>query len=553
MAAAAADASLGRSLESVSRERLMRHVRELGRWTKHAGTAEELESLAYLERELASYGYRTELIRHDAYISLPVRARIELDGWTPRCITHSFSRATQGEGVELPLAAADGDLGGAAVLVDGIATPAAAAAMAASGAVAQIHVSPDEHLHEMCVSPVWGSPADDQLDALPRTVVVSVAHADGERLRAAAGAGARVRVSAEVETGWRQTPILIANLGEPGQPFVLFSGHHDAWHVGAMDNGGANATMLEVARVCAELAAEQRRGLRLAFWSGHSQGRYSSSAWYADHRWEELEALAVAHVNVDSTGGHGNLVVANATASAELVPLAREAIAAHAGQEVTGVRMYRAGDQSFWGIGVPSIFGNMGEQPPGNGVRVGPGTGWWWHTPDDTVDKLDPDLLLRDTRIYQHVVWRLVTAPVPPLDYAAAAAAFRETLVRYAAAAAPLVDLAPLEQRAAALADRADRFAGASAEGEPAGACECLHRVSRALVPIDYTRGDRFSHDPALAQPPLPALADALRFAELDRSSDEARFLATRLVREVNRVGVALRDAIAAFDQFLAG
>lgn len=547
-------ASLSRSLQLLSSERLVAHVQELGRRTKHAGTTEELESLGYIEHELASYGYRTELIRHEAYISLPGGASLLLDDFSPRCITHSFSRPTASGGLELPLVTADADPRGAAVLIDGIATPAAAAAVAAAGALAQIHVSPDEHLHEMCVSPVWGSPGDDQLADLPRTVVLSVSRSDGERLRAAASAHAsRVRVVAEVDTRWRPTPILIAELAEADEPFVLFSGHHDTWHIGAMDNGGANATMLELARIVAQGRAEWRRGLRLAFWSGHSQGRYSSSAWYADHHWEELEARAVAHVNVDSTGGRGNTVVANATAASEFAELAREAIAAQAGQQFAGVRMHRAGDQSFWGIGVPSIFGNMGEQPPDADVRVGPGTGWWWHTHEDTVDKIDPELLLRDTRIYHHVIWRLLTDPVLPLDYAETARRLREVLDERAAAAAPLLDLERLPDRARELERRATEFAARVRDGCHTGrANECLRRVSRAVVPIDYTLGDRFRHDPALAQAPLPALADATRLDALDPDSDDARFLASRLMREANRVAVALRDAIAVFDTFLS-
>ncbi len=419
-------------------------------------------------------------------------------------------------------------------MVDGIATPPAAVA---AGALALVHVSPHEHLHEMCVSPVWGSPDDERLAHLPSVVVVSVPSSAGERVRRAR----HVRVVAEVDTGWRPTPILVAELAGPDEPFVLFSGHHDAWHVGAMDNGGANATMLEVARVCALRRDDWRRGLRLAFWSGHSQGRYSSSAWYADHRWEELEARAVAHVNVDSTGGRGNTDVTRTTASAELRALAREAIKAQAGQEHGGRRMLRAGDQSFWGIGVPSIFGNMGQHPPdAGGAQVGFGTGWWWHTPDDTLDKLDPDLLLRDTRIYQHVVWRLLTDVVPPLDFGETAGDLVRVLGERAAGP---VDLSLCVARARALAGRAERFAAASHD-DPARAWECLRRVSRAVVPVDYTEGDRFAHDPALGQEPLPSL---LRPAE----AGDPGFAASRLVRASARVAFALRQAVKAFDDYL--
>ena len=42
---------------------------------------------------------------------------------------------------------------------------------------------------------------------------------------------------------------------------MLYTGHHDTWYYGVMDNGGANATMMEVARICALHRARWQRGL----------------------------------------------------------------------------------------------------------------------------------------------------------------------------------------------------------------------------------------------------------------------------------------------------
>jgi aminopeptidase YwaD len=64
--AAARGELLARGVAAISRERLLAHVAEFARRRKHAGTPEELESLRYVERELRSCGYRTELLGHDA-------------------------------------------------------------------------------------------------------------------------------------------------------------------------------------------------------------------------------------------------------------------------------------------------------------------------------------------------------------------------------------------------------------------------------------------------------------------------------------------------------
>jgi hypothetical protein len=559
------DVLLAETLGAVSGERLWAHVAELARWTKHAGTPEELESLSYVRSELDSFGYRTELIRHDAYISLPGPARVEALGRTLRCNTHSFSRPSPVGGLTAEVVYAGsgeggGDVRGKIMLVDGIANPASTVVARERGAAGEIHISPHEHLHEMCISPVWGSPGDEDLDRLPSTIVVTVPFGEGEELKAACAAGfVTATIHAEVDTGWRETPILVAELGSDrggaDEPFVFFTGHHDTWHLGVMDNGGANATMLEVARLCALHRGAWRRGLRVVFWSGHSQGRYSGSTWYADTHWEELEARALVHVNVDSTGGLGNTIVADTTAAAELHGLAREVLEAEAGQEFSGRRMSRAGDQSFWGIGVPSIYGNMSEQPAtpgepnasaavfGGGDRKGAGTGWWWHTPDDTIDKMDREILVRDTRIYQHTVWRLLTSERLPLDFGAAARELADALEARQREAGGALDLSLCIARAREIEYRATAYAAQSVE--PDAYNRTLQELAHAIVPLAYTLGDRFRHDPALSQPPLPALAEVGRLAGLAPGSDDHRFLACRLHRETNRVAWELRRALA--------
>ena len=107
--------------------------------------------------------------------------------------------------------------------------------------------------------------------------------------------------------GWRMTPLLIGEIPgtEEADDFVLLSGHHCSWYLGAMDNGSANATMLEVARALARHRDRLRRSVRFAFWPGHTQGRYSGSTWYFDTFWEDLHDNCVLHVNVDSTGARG--------------------------------------------------------------------------------------------------------------------------------------------------------------------------------------------------------------------------------------------------------
>ena len=336
-------------VDQVDVGRLMADCAGFARFVKLSGTEPELASLTAIQAALGAAGFRTAMLRHDAYISLPGPARVDADGTDLTAITHSFSRSSPAEGLSAPLvdvgAGSEADflqagVRGAIVLVDGIASPAVAARAAAAGAAGQLHVSPHEHLHEMCISPVWGSPSAETLGQLPQTVACTISLADGTALRArmAAGMAPRMVLHAAVETGWRETPILQADMDgpDPDGPFILFSGHHDTWFYGVMDNGSANATMMEAARVLATRRDEWRRGLRLCFWSGHSHGRYSGSSWYVDTHWAELERRCAVHVNVDSTGGVGATVMTETAVPAELLALGADAVHAETRADLQG-------------------------------------------------------------------------------------------------------------------------------------------------------------------------------------------------------------------------
>ncbi len=569
--------------ESVRVDRMMDDLGEFARRVKLSGTAEELESFHFIRARLDEAGFRTSLIAHQAYISLPGKAALDIGNDQIPCITHSFSRpsapgGTRAELVYLrtgaPTDFAAADVRGRVVLLDGIANPAASLRASQAGALGQVHVSPHDHRHEMCISSIWGSPTPETIDRLPSTVVVSVTKSEGDRLkqRLAQGETLIAGLHAEVDTGWRSTPILVAEMASPhgaaDEPFVMFSGHHDTWHYGVMDNGSANATMMEVARICATRSAAWRRGLRLCFWSGHSHGRYSGSTWYADHYWDDLETRCVAHVNVDSTGGRGATVLTDVPTSSELRELGRQAVRAQAGQEIVGLRMGRAGDQSFWGIGVPSMYMGMSEQPAATSVnpagsvlgggaqRKGAGFGWWWHTPDDTIDKIDPLMLERDTKVYVHTLWRLLTDPVLGLDYTQWAGDFLAEVKGLRAALGEALDLTPLLSRAETLHARALAVRHVAEHAATEEQCRAVNtalmRMSRALVPIEYTSGDRFGHDPALGQTAWPTLDPIRRLAAVGRGSDAAKFAAVAAVRARNRIGHALDRAIAAADLIVA-
>jgi hypothetical protein len=249
-----------------------------------------------------------------------------------------------------------------------------------------------------------------------------------------------------------------------------------------------------------------------------------------------LEQRCAVHVNVDSTGGVGAAVLQNTASAPELAALAGDAIRTQAGQDYTGKRMSRSSDQSFWGIGIPAMYGALSEQPP-SPVKMRNALGWWWHTPHDTLDKIDEANLVRDTKVYVHTLHRLLTDAVLPIDFAAHAEVLLAELAALRDALGDRFDLGSLVAAAEVL-HKAASIGGASDHA--------LMRASRALDPLYYTMGDRFIHDPALPLPAWPVLQPLRDLAKAVPESDAARFLAVSATRGRNRLEHALRVATGA-------
>lgn len=568
-------------LDAVSPDHLWNATAAISQWVRLSGSPEEALAFDFIEETLRGFGLEPVRYQADAYVSLPGPAALTVEGPVTKpidCITHSFAIPTPEGGIAAPLVYAGRglrtdyvalDLRGKFALTEGLANPEKALAAQAAGALGLININ-DERLHEMIVSGVWGTPTEATLARLPQVHVASIRRSDGAFLKTLLGSGSvAVRLTAAVETGWRQLPALTADLAgtDPLGRFLLFSGHVDSWHYGAMDNGSANATQLEIARLLAPLARKGalRRGLRLAFWSGHSHARYAGSAWYADAFWSELHERAIAHLNIDSPGSRGATLLTEAPAMAETYDLAAGVIKTLSGQKLAYRRMGRMGDQSFWGAGLPSLFVSLSQHPydaahppVGGGTRSG-GLGPWWHTRDDLLETIDRDNLARDARIYLGVVWQLLNRPVLPLDQRRAATEIRERLDEYEAQAGSRFDLSGVRALAAALEAATARLAAAAAIAEDAGDATQVERinaalmaVSRKLIPVNYTAAGPFEQDPALALPTLPGLSGLASLADLSDGDSQAGFLRVGLTRARNRIERALVEATAAIEAALA-
>jgi N-acetylated-alpha-linked acidic dipeptidase len=521
---------------------------------------------------LTAHGVPVTMHEPEIYLSIPFRAEVRAGGRVFRAKPPAMARDCRG-GVTAPLAyvpaqyskgigtlfqrnddadaSSEARLRGRIVISEGFAFPGKMLEFERKGAVGVIAINPGADSHWGICTSIWGTPDLDDLPRKPTIPIAAVSNPDGQALIALAAAGGEATIVTEMEEGWYRQKLPVVDIpgAEEPEKFVLLHGHYDSWDVGVGDNATGDATMLELARVFWQHRAKLRRGVRIAWWPGHSTGRYAGSTWFADAFALDLDENCVAQVNCDSPGCRWASTFHNLSLTSET-----EAHVARAVHEVTGLpieaeRPHRAGDYSFNNIGISSFLmlsSTMSEADRaarGYYVVGGCGGNIAWHTEHDLMEIADRDHLLRDMRVYAAAVLGVVNADLLPFDWRATTAEFAATLARYQSSLGDAFDLSPARAANEALQASLDALHAAAGAGRitATAANDVIQRLARILIPLNYSREARFRHDPALPVLPLPMLAAASELATMPPT--RRGFALTSLSRGRNRVVADLRAA----------
>jgi hypothetical protein len=409
------------------------------------------------------------------------------------------------------------------------------------------------------VKPVWGNPTPETLRSeMARLPCVGIARTAGLKLRQMLKEGpVRVLMRAHVENGWRPVQITVGEIKGRTEDFVVVGGHQDSWPgPQATDNAAGNACILELARVFNQQRHKLRRGLVAGFWTGHETGTMIGSSWYVDRNWDRLRQHAVAYLQIDQPACAGT----SRWSAASNVELKRF----HQGVErrLLGNRPFawrravKNGDASFFGLGVPMLAAQGAFTEEELKKTALANLGWWHHSIENTIDKLDFEFMADHLRLYAAYLWDLCTAVVLPFEYVSVAEAFIERLDELKAGAdgiglAGAVDgarafKAAAEKLEAAAQTWRQRYADAATTEETAAdrLNACMKRLSRVLVPLASTSKGSYGHDPYGYTPQgsmIPTLYDVPRYAKLG-DGEERWMLETQLVRDRNRIADALVD-----------
>ncbi len=521
---------------------------------------------------LREHGVEVKVHQPNLYLSLPGAARVEANGKTFRAKPPAYSldarNGLEGELVYIGANQADDIdtifdkkldptrdvrslISGKIVISEGFASPGMVSQFEELGAIGVIGINPGVDVHWGICTTIWGVPDLDDLPRKPNVVSVAVNNPDGLELIEIAKAGGRIKLFAEMEEGWfpsKLPEVFIRGTKEP-EKYVLLHGHLDSWDVGVGDNATGDATMLEVARVLWKNRDKLDRSVRIAWWPGHSTGRYAGSTWFADEFAIDLEENCVAQVNCDSPGCRWATEFLNLSRMSETDAFVAKAIEDVAGKPTFGERPHRAGDYSFNNIGISSYFmlsstmTTAMREEKGYYAVGGCGGNIAWHTENDTLEIADRDMLLRDIKLYLLSVFRNANAEILPFDWRETTREFLSTIASYQEKAGGRFDLGPSKGAVEDLHAALETFYGGAESGAiaPADANGVIQDLARILVPINFTREVRFRHDPALTVPPLPTIAVA---TELGSYADGTEgFALTQLTRGQNRLVSAMRQA----------
>ncbi|MDR3138512.1 MAG: M28 family peptidase [Treponema sp.] len=317
--------------------------------------------------------------------------------------------------------------------------------------------------------------------------------------------------------------------GKSGK-YVLVSGHYDGWYAGMTDNGIANVAMLDMARVFMTNRDRLFRGVVFAWWSGHSDGRYAGSAWYLDNHFVDLQKNCVAHINMDIAGCTGSDMVGFNTSLAEGGSYDREFLSAfNALPPPEPVAMARFADQSFWGADVPfAIMPSFSVRDP-----KGPAF-YWWHTPEDTLDKVDKKIMMRDAAVITKLAVQFSLLDPLPADFPGFFNMMEGRLKDIKESLSPDFDLDPLFIKLGELRQAVEALSQTIAGKD--GTDDTIIRVLWCLTRLVYTSGSPYSQDEAVGRGLFPVLSDAAGQTPENTTPEYYLALRTAFKRQTNRI-----------------
>lgn len=554
----------------VTKENMMQTIRYM---TEHfpyrlAGSPCEAAAAEYVANCMKEYGLEVENETFYTYNSDPMYSKVQIlqpEYLEIDSLPCAHIRATKPEGEEFDLIyVGDGsygaykglDVAGKMVLVEVSYAPPVpekariAYEMGAAGIMCMNWGNDEEVICHRGLKAVWGNPTESNVKNIPDLVGVGITRGAGLKLKdwCQQGKTVRVKVTAIADRTWSKVhqPKGILRGNGKRDEFVLVCSHLDAWKPGVTCNATGNATTLEICRILSQHRQELDRDIYFVFWNGHEVAEAAGSTWFVDNYWDLLNKKCVGYMHIDSTGVRETELF-EIKASEELLDFAKaNAEKVLPQMELRAMSLKKIGDQSFMGIGVPSITQRISFTQAYMEHAHGATLGWWNHTKEDGLDKCDPEVLVEDTKASIQVIYDLATVELLPYDFTEKLGQFRSKAEKLAEKYGEHLDFTDLLENLKQAEDAVCKVQARKEDcrGEKAQLYnDFLKEVSRQITNVTMTYADKYSQDSygyTKLSALIPLFADLSRLVELDRDSLEYGLVKTQMVKNKNRINDAL-------------
>lgn len=394
-------------------------------------------------------------------------------------------------------------------------------------AVISMYPSPEEVPHYFGASNHNGTPTPENAYLLPEIPCIDCTKAAGEKMKALMKSGSvRVRLSAQADTRVKKASIPVAYIPGCEENFVLVDGHYDSHCEGMTDNGAGDCILLELARVFHENRSALKRGLVFCWWSGHEFGQYAGSTWYADTFYEKIRDHCVAQINIDVAGSKNARCIRARTTQMEGEAFTSERIRRYTGLEPAPyIPRPHLGEPNFMGKNVPITIMLKYEASPDK-VNIWPvGGGYWWHSREDTLDKVDFANALRDANINAEMICEVANSTQLPVDILSYMGETIRMLQEIQCGLEGEFDLSPVFPHLDILQEKAQQFCRAL-KGRTNTDRE-IKKIAGDLVNMNFNYSDPYNYDRLSLPATFPKLRAAMGVTKDNADNKNYLFIQT--------------------------
>ena len=533
-----------------------------------AGSDDEKRASEYVTAKMKEFGL--EAVNHEFYTynSDPQFSKVEVlepEHFVVDSLPCAHIKSTAQEGEEFDLVYIGNgsveeyegrDVKGKFVLVEVSYAPPVpekariACQMGAAGIMCMNWGNDEEVICHRGLKGVWGNPTEETVRNIPEIIGVGVTHTAGLKLKelCQANGSIRVRITAIATREWSYVhePHGILRGNGKSDQYLLICSHLDAWKPGVTCNATGNATTIELMRVLSQHREELDRDIHFVFWNGHEVAEAAGSTWFVDQYWDELAKKCVLYMHIDSTGV-GETEIFEIKASRELLSFAKDNYHQVEGEkDIRSMPLKKIGDQSFMGIGVPSVTMRTSFTQEALEKSHGATLGWWNHTKEDGLDKCDRNILYVDTVIHLALIYKMANVKVLPYEFDSWFEELEEKLRNAAESFGDRLDISMLQDNLASvrekirtIQDKKNVLSDVQAEVYNRFVKNAAHLLSDVfLTYADKYQQDSYGH--SRLSTPIPLFAETGRLDDYPEDSFEYGMILTQLTKNRNRIDEAL-------------